>query len=106
MTGTNDHASDSLEQVRADIDEVDRKLVDLLAARGRCVQRAATFKRNEAEVRGPQPRIDHIITRARAAAVETGANPDVVEATFRAMIKAFIDAELAIHATLDNDELR
>lgn len=36
--------------------------------------------------------------------METGANPDVVEATFRAMISAFIDAELTIHASLDNEE--
>ncbi|TDC92122.1 chorismate mutase [Saccharopolyspora aridisoli] len=104
MTDFDDLEPDSLEQVRADIDAIDRELVDLLAARGRCVQRAAGFKRNGAEVRGPQSRIDHIITRARTAAMETGANPDVVEATFRAMISAFIEAELTIHATLDSDE--
>ncbi|WP_433871788.1 chorismate mutase [Saccharopolyspora sp. CA-218241] len=106
MSDIDHHEFDSLAQVRADIDEIDRRLVDLLATRGRCVQRAATFKRDEVEVRGPQSRIDHIITRARAAAVDLGADPAVVEATFRAMIKAFIDAELTIHATLDKSELQ
>ncbi|MCI2419103.1 chorismate mutase [Saccharopolyspora sp. K220] len=103
MTEAAEHEPEGLRQVRADIDEIDRKLVELLAARGRCVQRAATFKRNEAEVRGPQSRIDHIITRARVIATDSGADPDVVETTFRAMITAFIDAELRIHATLDNE---
>jgi isochorismate pyruvate lyase len=91
---------DGLAQVRADIDDIDRQLVELLARRGRCVQRAARFKRDEVEVRGPQSRIDDIISRARASAESTGADPDVVETTFRAMISAFIDAELRIHAGL------
>jgi isochorismate pyruvate lyase len=91
---------DGLAQVRADIDQIDQELVELLARRGRCVQRAARFKRDEAAVRGPQSRIDRIITRARATAAHTGGDPDVVEATFRAMIAAFIDAELRIHAKL------
>jgi isochorismate pyruvate lyase len=50
--------------------------------------------------RGPQSRIDRIITRARAIAAHTGANPDVVGTIFRAMIAALIDAELRIRATL------
>ncbi|MGB8963621.1 MAG: chorismate mutase [Pseudonocardiaceae bacterium] len=88
----------SLGQVRTAIDEIDHQLVDLLAQRGRWVHQAASFKRNEAEVRGPQSRVDHIIGRARATAEDRGADPQVVEDTFRTMIAAFIDAELRIHA--------
>jgi isochorismate pyruvate lyase len=91
---------DGLAQVRADIDQIDQQLVELIARRGQCVQRAATFKRDEAAVRGPQSRIDHIIGRARTIAVDAGADPDVVETTFRAMITAFINAELRIHAAM------
>lgn len=90
---------DSLEMVRAEIDRVDRMMLALLAERGAYVKQAARFKTSAADVPAPK-RVDRVIANARGVAVELGADPTVAEATWRAMIAAFIQSELAEHATL------
>ncbi|QLC72294.1 chorismate mutase [Pseudomonas sp. LPB0260] len=89
----------SLAQVRANIDRIDRQLVTLLAERGRFVSHAAGFKRNTEEVRDGQ-RVEQVIAGVRRLAEELGANPDVSEAVYRAMINAFIQLELSEHSAL------
>jgi isochorismate pyruvate lyase len=83
----------SLSEVREEIDRIDRVLVALLAERGAYVRQAAGHKRSAAEVPAAQ-RIEQIIAKVKARAQEVGAEPGVVEATWRAMIAAFIDVEL------------
>lgn len=90
---------DSLEMVRVEIDRVDRMMLALLAERGAYVKQAARFKTSAADVPAPK-RVDQVIANARGVAVELGADPTVAEATWRAMIAAFIQSELAEHATL------
>lgn len=90
---------DSLEMVRAEIDRVDRMMLALLAERGAYVKQAARFKTSAADVPAPK-RVDRVIANACGIAVELGADPTVAEATWRAMIAAFIQSELAEHATL------
>jgi hypothetical protein len=41
-----------------------------------------------------------VIGKVRTLADELGANPDVTESVYRAMIAAFIEQELAEHKTL------
>ncbi|QDD90179.1 chorismate mutase [Pseudomonas oryzihabitans] len=89
----------SLAEVRVAIDELDRQIVHLLAARGAYVRQAARFKKDDAAVRAPQ-RVEQVIAKVKALADEAGASPVVVEQVYRAMITAFIEAELAEHATL------
>ena len=89
----------SLEQVRSHIDLLDRQLLSLIAQRGAYVKQAAAFKRSVAEVPAPQ-RVEQVIAGVKQLAPEMGADPSVVEATWRAMIAAFIDAETATHAAL------
>ena len=89
----------SLEQVREHIDRLDRQIVGLLAERGGYVAQAARFKKTTNDVKAPQ-RAEQVITRAVALSTEMGANPAVTEAVYRAMISAFIDAELTEHAAL------
>jgi isochorismate pyruvate lyase len=72
----------SLAQVRANIDRIDRQLVTLLAERGRFVSQAAGFKRNTEEVRDGQ-RVEQVIASVRGLARDLGANPDVSEAVYR-----------------------
>lgn len=83
----------SLAQIRAAIDRIDRDLVALLAQRGRYVREAARFKTSESAVRAPD-RVEQVIAGARSTAEELGADPSVVEPVYRAMIQAFIDAEM------------
>ena len=92
----------SLEEIRAAIDAVDAELVRLLARRESLVRRAAPLKRDAPAVRAPD-RVEQVIAQARAQAVTAGADPEVVERIYRAMVQAFIDMELAEHhrATVD-----
>ena len=89
----------SLADVRANIDRLDRQIIPLLAERGQYVMAAARFKKDAAEVPAPS-RVEEVIRNVRRLAEEEGALPDVVEKTYRAMIAAFIAAELEEHARL------
>lgn len=90
---------DSLEMVRNQIDRIDTQMLILLAERGAYVKQAASFKRNAAEVAAPQ-RIEQVIVKVLDLAPELGADPHVAELTWRAMMAAFIQSELAEHAHL------
>lgn len=89
----------SLDDVRSNIDRIDRQLVALIAERGAFVRQAAAFKKTAAEVPAPQ-RVAQVLAHVRALAGESGADPAVVEATWRAMIGAFIEAERVEQARL------
>lgn len=82
----------TLEEVRAEIDRLDRSIVALLAQREACVRRAADFKKNLQEVPAPA-RVEQVIARVRAAATEAGADPSLIEQVYRTMIAAFIQKE-------------
>lgn len=94
---------DSLEQVRENIDRLDRQIVGLIAERGAYVSQAAGFKKDSDAVKAPL-RVEQVITKARALAEQLGANPDVTESVYRAMIAAFIQQELAEHSALQLDD--
>ncbi len=83
----------NLEDVRAEIDRLDRAIVALLAERGHYVGQAARFKKTEDQVRAPA-RVEQVIAKVRALAEGQGACPEVVEAVYRAMIDAFIRLEM------------
>ena len=89
----------SLAEVRHHIDLLDRELVALIAARGAYVRQAAGFKKSAEEVPAPQ-RVAQVLAKVNALAIEAGADAAVVDATWRAMIAAFIDAERLTQAAL------
>ncbi len=82
-----------LAEVRANIDRLDEAIVALLAERATWVKDATRFKRDDRQVAAPA-RQDAVFERARALAARldpgfTGFD-DVVDATFRAMVTAFV----------------
>ena len=91
--------ADALSEIRSAIDELDREIVALIARRQTWVVKAGELKRGEEAdaVRAPA-RVEGVVTRVRKLAADTGASPDVVEATYRAMISGFIALELSVHA--------
>lgn len=91
-----------IEQVRAHIDRIDRQIVTLLAERGAYVKQAAKFKKTTADVKAPQ-RVEQVISKVTALAIELEANPTVTEQVYRAMIAGFINAELAEHAAIQGN---
>ncbi len=85
----------SLEEVRTEIDRLDRAIVPLLAERGAYVLQAASFKADAAHVAAPD-RVERVIRKVRALAAAENANPDLIEAIYRPMIAAYIASELAV----------
>jgi len=86
----------SLDEVRSQIDRLDREIVALLAERGEYVRQAARFKKTKADVAAPA-RVEQVIGKVRSLAGERGADPELVERVYRAMIAAFIEAEQKEH---------
>lgn len=93
-----DSADSALASIRAAIDALDIQIIDLIADRQARVVQAGILKRGQDSeaVRAPA-RVEDVIERVRGRAAEAGASPDVVEATYRAMIGAFINMELDVH---------
>lgn len=91
-------ATDALALIRAEIDDLDRQIIALIARRQRQVEAAGRLKRDRAAVRAPG-RVEEVIGKVRTLAAEAGADPDVVEGTYRAMIDGFIALELTVHET-------
>jgi isochorismate pyruvate lyase len=90
----------SLEDVRANIDRIDREIVLLLAERGSYVKQAARFKKTVEDVKAPE-RVEQVIANVTALARELGANAFVTERVYRAMVSAFISAELNEHKAIN-----
>ena len=58
---------------------------------------------NEALRKTPQ-RVEQVIAKVRGLSEAVGANPEVTEQVYRAMIAALIQQELAEHAALTTDQ--
>jgi isochorismate pyruvate lyase len=82
----------NMEEVRAEIDRIDAALVELIGERFVYVDRAWQLKQSPAEARVPW-RIQQVIEKVRARAVEKGLPPELVEALWRQMIGWFSQYE-------------
>ena len=85
----------SLDQVRVNIDRIDSEIIRLIALRGEYVAQAAAFKKSENAVRD-NSRVEAVVQKARKTAEEYGADPDMVETVYRAMISRFIASEMSV----------
>ena len=93
----------SLQEVRDNIDGMDRKIVALLAERGAYVRQAARFKKDAAEIPAPA-RVAQVMDKVNALAMELGANRWVVEQVYRAMTSAFIAVEMEVHRNKESEK--
>lgn len=84
---------ESLDEVRANIDRIDARLVDLIAERGVYVVQAARFKKNADDVRASS-RVNAVIAKVRGLAEVSHADPDLIEAVWSTMIAHFTNAEM------------
>ncbi|WP_322906859.1 chorismate mutase [Paenibacillus sp. SGZ-1009] len=90
---------ESLDEVRACIDRLDRQIVQLLSERSQYVKQAAAFKQDTDAVKAPA-RVEAVIAKVRQLAATYDLNPQIAEQVYRAMIGAFIEDELQEHARL------
>lgn len=86
----------SLDEVRSNIDALDRQIVKLIAERRGYVLQASRFKKTTGDVQAPA-RVEAVIQKVRALAVAEGVEPDLVESAYRQLIAGFIAIELAAH---------
>lgn len=86
--------------IRAAIDELDERIVGLIAERQRRVEQAGRIKRGQdASAVAAPARVEAVIERVRRHARRVDASPEVVEAVYRAMIAEFIRLEHAVAGT-------
>jgi isochorismate pyruvate lyase len=87
----------SIEEVRENINRIDREIVELISQRSRYVEQAAKFKKTTEDVKAPS-RVEEVISKVRNLADENDIDPDIVEKIYRTMIACFIDYELKVHS--------
>src|SRR5688500_12934862 len=82
----------NLDEVRAQIDDIDERLVRLLAQRVEYVRQAAKFKKSAEEVKAPA-RVEAVLAKVRNLAKINGVDPDFVEGIYRVLIDRLIEPE-------------
>lgn len=82
-------------EVRAGIDAIDREIVALLADRLHFINEAGRLKTEREAVRD-DARIEDVIAKIRAAAVEAGIDPAFVEPLYRDLIERSIAHEFSV----------
>lgn len=82
----------TMEEVRAEIDRLDRALVKLVAERQGYIEAAARIKDRESEVR-LEWRIEDVVAKVLAAADREGLSRDIAEPVWRTLIDRCIAHE-------------
>ena len=82
----------TLSEVRAAIDRIDERLIELLAERFKAIKRASELKSAPHEARVTW-RVEEVARRVREAAAEAGFDADVAERIWRAMMEECIAYE-------------
>ncbi len=82
----------SMDEVRVEIDRIDRELVKLIAKRQGYIEAAARIKNHVSEVR-IEWRIDDVVSKVLAAAAREGLSERIAEPVWRVLIDRCIDHE-------------
>jgi isochorismate pyruvate lyase len=91
----------SLVDVRAEIDRIDREILALVGRRAGYVHAAARFKETEEAVAAPERQAAVFRTR-RHWAVEEDLDPDFIERLYRELIAYFVESEREHWKTLES----
>jgi isochorismate pyruvate lyase len=83
----------NLDQVRVEIDRVDKALVGMIAERFGYVERAWQIKLDQKQEANVPWRNQQVFDKVRALATDKGLPPDLCEALWRQMIGWFIQYE-------------
>lgn len=86
----------TLEEVRLEINDIDRQIITLLTKRQSFVKQAATFKKDEVAVRD-EDRVKAVLGRIKELAIEEGLDADLAVNVYRTLINGFIALELREH---------
>ena len=83
----------NIQEVRDEIDIIDREVIEALSKRFQYVIAVARLKTSEASVRSSE-RSQAMLKQRREWAQESGLNPDVVENLYRDLVNYYIEEEL------------
>ena len=83
----------NLNEVRTQIDQLDKDIIRMIAYRSQYVKQAAKIKQDKISIKAPD-RVEKVIENARSLAVEYLLNPAIIEKIYRTMIDCFIDYEI------------
>ncbi|SHF37260.1 isochorismate lyase [Pedobacter caeni] len=84
---------ENMEEIRKEIDDLDRKVIRLIGQRFKYVQAAAKFKKDENSVKAPE-RFKSMLEKRKEWAIEEGLSPDAIEKMYRDLVNYFISEEL------------
>ncbi len=90
--GTKAPDCETMAQVRAEIDRIDRILVRLIAERQGYIEAAARIKEYAGDVRDER-RIEDVVSKVLATAKREGLSPGIAEPVWRALIERSIAHE-------------
>jgi isochorismate pyruvate lyase len=82
-----------IQEIRNEIDRIDRDIIKSLGNRFAYVKAAAKFKTDETSVKAPE-RFKAMLEQRRVWAAEEGLNPEVIEKLYRDLVNYFINEEL------------
>ena len=83
----------NLQEVRIEIDRIDREMIGLIGKRYAYVKAAAKFKTSEASVNA-QERVTAMLQMRRGWAEEIGLDPNVIEKLYTDLVHYFIQEEM------------
>jgi len=84
---------ESMVDIRAEIDRLDRQVIALLGQRFAYVKAASKFKTSETTVRAPE-RLQAMLQQRRVWAEAEGLNADAIEKMYQDLVNHFIDEEM------------
>ncbi|MBW4518755.1 MAG: isochorismate lyase [Scytolyngbya sp. HA4215-MV1] len=84
---------ESMVDIRAEIDRLDRQVVALLGQRFAYVKAASKFKTSETTIRAPE-RLQAMLQQRRDWAEEEGLDADAIEKMYQDLVNHFIDEEM------------
>jgi len=90
----------NMEDIRGEIDALDKEVIALLGRRFGYVQAASKFKTSQADVRAPQ-RFEAMLEQRRIWAQDAGLSPDAIEKMYRDLVNYFIAEEMQSFQNLD-----
>ena len=82
----------TMAELRAEIDLLDRRVVDMLAIRKTYMEQAADIKQSRDTVRD-NDRVEEVVTKVTNHAIKSGADPELVSGLYRTMIEWSINYE-------------
>lgn len=83
----------NIEDIRKEIDAIDRNIVELISKRAKYVYRAADFKKDKKAVRD-ENRVAAVINSKRALATEYGISAELISDIYKTMIDYFVAQEI------------